>query len=359
MTFKPYFAAFLAVLLSSVALADTITLKNGDHLTGTVVSSDGKEIVFKTDYAGEVKVQISAIQSMTSDKTLYVVGADKKTVSGTATLQVTDVVVATKTTGSVTLPVANVAAIRDEAAEAAYEASLHPSWKKNWAGGVNVGFSLARGNSQTTNLNLAFNDARVTLHDQTTLYATSIYSTNDATGATPSTIANAILGGARYDHNLNERIFAYGSGDFQHDALQNLDLRSILGGGLGVHAVKTKTTTLDLLGGINYTREHYSIPATTTTAASSITNSFPAATIGDNWTHKLGASTVLTQDFFFYPDFSDGSYRGTFDFGSVTKINKWLGWQMGFSERYSSAPPVGVKKNDVIFTTGLNFAFKH
>ena len=36
--------------------ADTLVLKNGDHLTGTVTDSDGKQVTLKTDYAGDVKV---------------------------------------------------------------------------------------------------------------------------------------------------------------------------------------------------------------------------------------------------------------------------------------------------------------
>lgn len=356
MSFRPFAAALLAAVVCSAVFADTITLKNGDRVTGTVVSSDGKEVVFKTDYAGEIKVQVSAIQSLTSDKTLYVVNSDKKTVSGTATLQGSDVVVATKTAGNVTVPVATVTTIRDEASQAAYEASLHPSWKKNWAGGLNVGFSLARGNSETTNLGIGFNASRPTTTDKTSLYFNSIYARDDKAS---STTASAILGGVRYDHNINPKIFGYVNGDFQHDGLQNLDLRSILGGGLGVHAIANPRTTLDLLGGIVYTRENYSFPATSEAAAYTVTNNFAAASIGDNFSHKLGKSTQLTQNFFFYPDFSDGSYRGTFNLASVTQISKWLGWQFGFSEVYNSAPPAGNKKNDVIFTTGINFSFKH
>jgi hypothetical protein len=33
--------------LASVLFADQITLKNGDHLTGTVVKSDGKTLVLR------------------------------------------------------------------------------------------------------------------------------------------------------------------------------------------------------------------------------------------------------------------------------------------------------------------------
>lgn len=36
--------------LARLAPADTLVLKNGDHLTGTIETSDAKVITFKTDY---------------------------------------------------------------------------------------------------------------------------------------------------------------------------------------------------------------------------------------------------------------------------------------------------------------------
>jgi len=54
-----------------------------------------------------------------------------------------------------------------------------------------------------------------------------------------------------------------------------------------------------------------------------------------------------------------GEYRGTFNFGTVTKITKWLGWQNSFADVYASAPPAGKKKNDILLSTGLNFSFAH
>jgi len=76
--------------------------------------------------------------------------------------------------------------------------------------------------------------------------------------------------------------------------------------------------------------------------------------------HKLGKSTVVTQNVDFYPNLQDtGQYRFTFNMGTVTKINKWLGWQNQFGDIYVSNPPTGSKTNDVLFTTGLNIAFTH
>jgi len=132
------------------------------------------------------------------------------------------------------------------------------------------------------------------------------------------------------------------------DDLQSLDLRSVYGGGIGFHAIKRESTTLDLLAGLNYTREEYF----------AFTRSFPAGTFGEELTYKISQSTSLTQKAFYYPDFSDlGEYRATFDLGTVTKVNNWLGWQLSFGDVYVTNPPLGKKHNDIIFTTGLNLSF--
>ena len=156
-----------------------------------------------------------------------------------------------------------------------------------------------------------------------------------------------------------DRMFGFVNGDFFYDELQALDLRSIFGGGLGFHAIKTDTTTFDLLAGLNYTHESYSVPFNPAISDDK-TRSIAGATVGDDFMHKVGKNTVITQNLYFYPDLSDtGQYRGTFNFGTVTKINKWLGWQNSFGDVYVSDPPIGKKKNDILLSTGLNFSFTH
>jgi len=82
-----------------------------------------------------------------------------------------------------------------------------------------------------------------------------------------------------------------------------------------------------------------------------------ALSLGDQLMQKT-KSTVINQSLMVYPDMSDtGQYRIEFSLATVTKISKWLGWQNQFSDIYVSNPPVGTKKNDVIFTTGLNVSF--
>lgn len=351
---------------SSLLKADQINLKNGDRLTGTVVKSDGKTLVLHTDAAGDVTFQFDAIAGIKTDQEVHVGLKDGKTAIGPVTTADGKLEVATKT-GPVEAPPAEVAVIRNDAEQAAYEKSLHPGLLHGWNGGVNLGFALARGNSETTNLGLGINLVHPTEKDKTTIYLTSVQTYNDL--ASPSTVANLITAGIRYDHDLNPRLFAFVGADFMSNALQDLDLRGVYGGGLGYHAIKSDSTTLDFLAGLNYTHETYSngpvnTPITTPPTFSSygITNRFAALTLGEELMHKAGKSTVITEKGYIYPDLSSGysgQYHAEFDLGTVTKISKWLAWQNQASDIYVSNPPAGKKTNDLIITTGLNFSFTH
>jgi putative salt-induced outer membrane protein YdiY len=355
----------MSLTLAPLVFADQINLKNGDRLTGKIVKSDGKALVLHTEFMGDVSINLKSITQIISDQDLHVSTADKKTVVGPVRESEGKLEVATRTEGTVEVPVEKVALIRNDAEQSAYEKSLHPGLLHGWNGGVNVGFALARGNSQTSNLGLAINAVHLTLDDKITIYLSSINTNNQL--ATPSTVANLVQGGLRYDHNIKPRLFAFVGADFMSNALQNLDLRGVYGGGLGFHAVKSESTILDFLGGLNYTHETYSngpevTPVTVppTFVSFGVTNRFAALTLGEELMHKLGKGTIVTEKLYFYPNLSQtGEYRGTFDFGTVTKISKWLGWQNQFNDIYVSNPPVGSKKNDLILTTGLNFSFTH
>ena len=342
--------AIVAFSFCSASFADQIVLTNGDRLTGAIMKSDDKTLVIKTEFAGDVTVQWPAVQEIHSTQTLHLVTRGEKMLVGTVTTSDGNLAVGTATSGTVNVVKADVTALRSDPEQAAYEKSLHPTLLQGWAGGANVGFALTRGNSQTKNLALAFTADRKTQHDEITMYANTIYASNDAAGAVPSVTANTTQGGARYAHNLTSRLFGYGSADFQTDALQSLNLRSVLGGGLGLHVINSSQTTLDLLGGLNYTRERYV----------TLNRNFAALTLGEEIMHKLGASSVLTQKLYFFPDLSQtGEYRGTFNLGTVTKLSKWLGWQNAFGDIYVTNPPAGKKQNDILLTTGLNVSFTH
>ena len=114
---------------------------------------------------------------------MHVALKNGQTVVGPITTSDGKVEVATKTGTSVEAPKEILVAIRNDADQIAYEKALHPNLLNGWNGGLNVGFSLTGGNSQTENLSIAFNAARATKNDKLSLYSTIVYGTNQL--ATP------------------------------------------------------------------------------------------------------------------------------------------------------------------------------
>lgn len=344
------FGLLFGIAFHSMMFADQVVLKNGDRLSGSILKSDDKVLVIKTEFAGEVSIQWAAIDEIHSTQTLHVDLKNGQSSVGTVTSSDGNLVVATGANGPVTIPKESVVDLRNPDEQTSYEKSQHPRLTEGWAGGLNAGFALTAGNSETKNLALAFTADRKSAEDHIGLYANSVYATNGTSGGVNGTTANSIQSGIRYDRNLTERVFAFVSGDFQTDELQGLNLRSVLGAGFGFHAIKNERTTLDLLAGLNYTRENYT----------TLQRNIAALTLGEELTHKLGKSTLLSQKLYFFPDLNDaGEYRSTFNFGTVTKISKWFGWQNAFGNIYVTNPPVGKKRNDITLTTGLNVTFAH
>jgi hypothetical protein len=330
-----------------------VVLKNGDRLTGTAVKLDGGKLTFKTAYADAIAIAWDQVMSLTTSQPL-VLPAPHGKLSVTAIERSNAGLIVTAATGPVTLDPATVTVLRSEADQKAYEASLHPNWGHAWAGAANVSLALARGNSDTETFGAGFTAARTTRTDKTSLYANTIYSEN--ANATPSTSANSTGGGLRYDHNVNPRFFVFGSGDFLNNALQDLDLRSIFGGGFGWHASKNSRQTFDVSGGLVWTHENYSVVAATSTTPTTpaTVNSFAALDIGEQYTRKIGAASLITEQAYFYPDLSSLSrYQFTVNSTFSTKLGKMFNWVTTFSDNYTSFPPAGTLDIDVILTTGL------
>jgi putative salt-induced outer membrane protein len=355
-------------MLLPAAYADTVVLKNGDHLTGAVSQIAGGKLTIHTDYAGDVVISFDQVSSVKVDKPVVLSKETKKGKQIDVRKQEITAINRTGTgftvtTASGTEPVAtaDLTTVRTPGAQQAYEDSLHPGWLHAWTASANVSFALARGNSDTTTVGTGLNLVRPTLHDKTSLYFNEIY-THD--GLLDQTTANHTNAGARYDHNLIPKVFAFGTSDFATDALQDLDLRTVLGGGLGWHALAQPKQQLDLLAGIVWTHENYSmIPANPaavppTAEVPPEINSFAALDFGEQYSRKLGSSSAFTEQAYIFPDLADTSqFRFTLNSGLTTKIKSFLSWQTTVSDVYVTNPPMGTKDNDFILTTGLGFSF--
>ena len=339
------------LLLCAVGMADQVTLKNGDRLTGAIVKSDGKTLTIKY-YEGSVTVPWEQVDAISSSGPLYLTLKGGQIVNGPVVFADGKVEVDTAGAGKITTSKDAIEIIRSKEEEGDYQAEIeryrNPKLLDLWTGFIDTGLAAARGNSETTTFNLGFNAARVTPRDKISVYISSLYASQSTAGKSATT-ANAIRGGLRYEVNVSDKLFAFGFTDQEHDKFQDLDLRAVFGGGLGLHAIKTNTTLLDLFGGASLNKEFFSTGLNRTSVE---------ALVGEELNHKVSRSTTLREKLSFYPNISSvGDYRLNFDSGIVTQLSRWLSWQVSLSDRYLTNPVAGKKTNDILLTTGLRVTF--
>jgi putative salt-induced outer membrane protein YdiY len=337
-------APWLFAFFITSAWADQITLKNGDRVTGEIVKKEGGTLTLKSTFMGTITVPWDQVSEVKSEAPLTVVlpgGTVQETLATTE--------------GKVQLhgrpeavPLGDIVALRGTAEQKAYERLLHPGLGQLWAGTATLGFAGSSGNARTLSFTTGVNGARVTRTDKMSLYFNAIKASALVNGKNSET-AQALRGGVGYDHNIKKRLFANIFNDYENDRFQNLDLRFVLGGGLGFHAVKTERSQLDLLAGIDFNHSKFSAPFTQDSAE---------FFWGDDYSLKLSGATSLVQSFRIFDNLTNtGTYRANFDLGATTKLSKWLNWNVALSDRYLNHPAPGRKTNDLLYTTGIGIAF--
>jgi len=342
-TRKAVLPLFLA-LVGPALYGDQITLKNGDRVTGQIVKKDGSTLTIKSAFMGTVTVPWDQISDVKADSPITVV-LPSGTVQGTVTTSGSRIQISGRPES---VPLAEVVAIRDAAEQEAFDRLQRPRLSELWAGTAALGFAGTAGNARTLTFTTGVNAARVTKTDKTSLYFSAIKASALVNGKSSET-AQAVRGGIGYDHNVSKRLFVNIFNDYEYDRFQNLDLRFVLGGGFGFHAVKTDRSELNLLGGLDYNHSKFSTPLTRNSAE---------FFWGDEYSYKLSGASSLVQSFRMFNNLSDtGTYRMNFDIGASTKIAKWLSWNVALSDRYLNHPAPGRKTNDFLYTTGVGVTF--
>lgn len=343
--------SLVTCLAPYVARADQILLKDGDRVTGSIVKKDGQTVTIKSKNFGLVTLKWDDIATVTTDQALNVVLPGDRTVKGNITTVDSRIQVATPE-GRQTVAATEVVALRDDAEQKTYEHLLHPGLLDLWTISGSLNLAGTKGNAQTLTITTPVNFARESRTSRTTAYFNSIRS-SARIGNVNSQTARAVRGGWGYNRDLTKRLFATTFNDYEYDKFQSLDLRVVLGGGLGYKLWTAEAGRLALVAGAAWNHEKFS-PGT----SADFTRNSAEAYWGDEFNYKLGARTTLAQTFRMFNNLSNtGAYRANFDIGTTMQLTKWLIWNLSFSDRYLSNPVTGRKKNDMLYTTGLGFAF--
>jgi hypothetical protein len=348
----------LSLLLAAcTAFADQVTLKNGDRVTGAIVKKDGNNLTVKSDLMGAVTIPWDQITDIKTNEQLNVVLSGQPPLTPGVKETITEsngqITLSAGTGGPQTVAPATVVTIRNNAEEASYERLLHPGLLQLWTGTVTLGLAGTQGNAVTSTFNTGMEASRTTNDDAIALYFSGVNSSATINGVHSGT-AQAIRGGWKYDRKTGSRLEINLFNDYEYDKFQSLDLRFVLGGGLGYRAWKSSRGALAIQAGVDYDHDKFS----PTAPAVAFSRSSSEAYWGDDFTYKVNGSTSIVQGFRMFDNLSDtGTYRANFDLSGNTKLRKWLVWNLSFSDHYLSDPVVSRKPNDVLYTTGVGVTF--
>ena len=344
----------LTLSAAACLLADQVTLKNGDRITGSVVKKDDKTLTVKSDVFGTVAMPWEQVAGIVTDKPLVVVlpSGDFRDARITSTEDRVEIVTEE---GPRESSLADILALRDADEQRTYERLLHPAWTHLWAGSVTLGLAGTSGNAETGTFTVGLNAARVTRADKAAVYFNAIRAAAEVEGI-EATTAQAIRSGWSYSRNTGGRLFLNAFNDYEYDRFQNLDLRFVLGGGLGYKAWRGERGRLDFLSGAAYNGEKFGPPA----PEEAITRNSGELYFGDEFTYKLNSVTSLYENLRAFPNITDGgAFRVNLDLGGNTRLTRWLTWNIAISNRYLSNPVARRSRNDFLYTTGIGVTFTH
>ena len=240
---------YLTALLFTIALhahADTIWLKNGDKLTGTLGVKVTNKLSIKTSYAGEIKVNWNDIHSIDADKPILMMLSDGSLVNGR--LLHTD-------QGQVILDEeTNTPLVDTELDEIHY---INPSRDLIgegyvWTGNLNLGATFNSGNSDNKHLQTNGESVLRGLNNRYTVQGYSYWSQEGG----EETQNNTRVRG-QFDHFFSKKWYGYVKNTFENDRFRDIRVRNNLGVGTGYQIAESEKLNLSVEGGLSWVYQDY------------------------------------------------------------------------------------------------------
>ncbi len=333
---KIMLAATAAVSLSVWAIADTVTLNNGDKITGTIGTVGAKDLKFKSDALGEITIDLANVKNYTFDAPTKVQPVGAPAVTGQVSGDSGNVKVGDKTYASSEVKAVNPAA-------------------QAWTGAVVVNGIINRGNTNKVNVGVAA-DAQLRRdddveNDRFSLAGAYNYgnSGGGASGAAKVTDTDNWKFKFQYDKFWTDKFYTYGNVKVEHDAVAALEYRVAPGIGLGYQWIETPDAHFSTEAGISYIKDKYD---------NGDKDDSIAGRLAYHYDRKLNEDVLFFHNLEYLPAFEDpGDYLVTTDAGIRAKLTDDFFAQIRVELKRDSTPAEGTLKNDLTYQVGVGWQF--
>ena len=226
-----------------------------------------------------------------------------------------------------------------------------------WEGSVTLGASTSTGNSEVSSVTAGVDASRATEAETWTFQFNSVLNQEKVGGVT-NTTQRRNEANLKYEHNLSERLYAYGTAGAMSDLNAQLDLRSGAGAGAGYKLLSGEAWTLDTELGLTYLNELFA-----ETAGVQDRNEYVAAHVG----YEAGWGDSDERMKFshrgdLYPAIDGSEESGTpgfYRFDTTLRMNVTESFFTQFQWLFTrtAVPQDGKGKNDNLFLVTVGWGF--
>lgn len=333
------FARTLTLLLamaigvgSAPAFADSVEFGDGNILQGTVATLEKGTLVFSTEYAKEIKIPVGQIKTIATNKAVTLKMTNDSILTGKLT----------------TLEDGRVAILLEPVGE-----TVPFEWAQvknineppgNWTGNFAAGGTVQTGNVERVSISVGFDAKRDWEHDR--FQFRFLYNYAEDTGKISS---RNTFGALKFDHFFTENFFSALSLEMLKDEFKDLNLRAIIGLGLGYRIWNDDVKTLEMEAGFTYFSEDLDVGQD---------NQFMSGRVGITYSYKILENLLFKDYMLYYPSFEEPKeYRLRNEASLISQLGQ--GWSLKLTHIFdqNSDPVPGVEDKDQQFIFALQYSF--
>ncbi len=357
---------------------DVLLFNNGEKLIGHLERAEGTSVLFKSDMAGEIKVDVGKIKELHSSRKFAVIGKNillKKHENQSRIPQgpiaISDGKVTVNTPSPApppVIPVANTSYIIDEQTFTKNLLS-RPGIFQNWKGSATAGVSLVLATQKSRTITSAVSLIRtVPTEDwlqrdsRTTLNFYSAYGALSEPGS-PTIKTSLYHADVERDEYFSPRLYYFFSGSWDHNISQGLDLQQTYGAGIGWTVIKDPNQELNLRVSLDYINQRFNPilirQATGNNPSGSLapySMSLVGSVFGETYNRKLPKTILLNQYLTLIPAWNNlNAYSANAGINITLPVYRRLGITIGTIDTFLNNPPPGFQKNSFQFTAGATY----
>ena len=326
------FCFFIFIFWAGAVLADEVILENGDKMTGTVVKVEGGKLILKTDYAGSVEIQMEKIKSIVTNNPVEVHMESGEVLKGKL-----------KTVEEGKLAVEPSPEREGATVDWKKVVAVNPPARK-LTGNITVGGTSQSGNTDRASASIGADAAIKSDKDRFSLRF--LFNYGEEKGQ--ETANNTYLG-LKYDYFFTKKFYGLLALELLKDKFSDLNLRTIVGPGLGYQVWDDPIKFILFEAGVTYfSDDHINNPH----------KDWAAARLAGNFRYKFLNIITFADLIEVYPNLNHG---GEYTLRNEASLISPLGadWSLKLSNiwRRDSDPSPGIQRDDLTWILGLQYSF--